>query len=998
MLRFLIKRPIAVLMSFLGFLILGIVVFNILPISLLPNVAIPQINVQLNYPNTAVREIENTITQPLRNQLLQVGQIKNIESLSRSGSATIRLQFDYSTNINLAFIEVNEKIDQVINYLPKDLERPRVIKANVSDIPVFYLSIVPKENNVSSLLELSEFTRSVLKRRIEQLPEVAFVDRSGFAKPQLIIQPDPIVFQSLKLTEADISNALKANNINLGNILVKDGLYQYNIRFLSELKTKTDVENIFLSISNRTLQLKDVAKVQLIEKPRRSLFLHNGREGIIFSIRKQADAQLFALKASFEELLTAFKSDYPQLDFYVTNDQSELLEVSIDNLRTSLLYGACFAFLVMFLFFWEWQMPLLIGIAIPVTLIISGFIFYLLGISINIISLSGLILGVGLMIDNSIIVIENIRQQQSTYPDITDACAEGANEVIRPLISSALTTCSVFLPLIFLSGIAGALFYDQAMSIMITLGTSLIVAYILLPTLIRLSSNKRIIEKDIFRKNLFTRSVDFMLRFKWVFILLFLAFPTFTFFSLLSVGQAGSQIAQESFPKLTRNALAINIDWNDAITVEESAKRINEFTQQYASNSSVSTCLIGEQQFLIQEEEKSINELSLLLFAKEESQLIPLKEELRDHFSNKYPAVIVNVEEQKNIFDQVFANTQAPLILDIQSSQSSNTPSLESINDLSIWLKQQGINYTFPATEEQYFIQILREKALLYDVSYQTINNKLQSLFSQNFIGTLKSSEQYIPINIGSKPKSLFRQLNQTLITNNQKQYIPLKEFIQIEKSTDYKTITAGKGGEALRLELDQFSESLIKKIKEKVQTKASLSVDFSGQGFTDQELIKELIVILAIALILLYLILAAQFESLIQPFIVMLTVPIGLSGAFWLLVFTNQSLNLISLIGMIVMSGIVVNDAILKVDMMNKLSLNHSKIEAIHGAGNRRLRPIIMTSLTTILALLPILFSKGLGAELQTPLAFAVIGGLLLGTVASLFFIPLVYALLKKV
>ena len=246
MLRFLIKRPIAVLMSFLGFLILGIVVFNILPISLLPNVAIPQINVQLNYPNTAVREIENTITQPLRNQLLQVGQIKNIESLSRSGSATIRLQFDYSTNINLAFIEVNEKIDQVINYLPKDLERPRVIKANVSDIPVFYLSIVPKENNVSSLLELSEFTRSVLKRRIEQLPELAFVDRSGFAKPQLIIQPDPIVFQSLKLTEADISNALKANNINLGNILVKDGLYQYNIRFLSELKTKTDVENIFL--------------------------------------------------------------------------------------------------------------------------------------------------------------------------------------------------------------------------------------------------------------------------------------------------------------------------------------------------------------------------------------------------------------------------------------------------------------------------------------------------------------------------------------------------------------------------------------------------------------------------------------------------------------------------------------------------------------------------------------------------------------------------------
>ena len=242
MLRFLLHRPVAVLMSALGLLVLGVVSLRILPVSLLPDVPIPEISVQVSAANTSARELENTVVTPLRNQLLQVGKLRDIRSQTRNGNATLVLEFDFGTNTDLAFIEVNEKIDQAMDYLPRDLERPRVIKANVSDIPVFYLSIVPQalagmdaKAREQALLELSEFSRVVLKRRMEQLPEVAFVDVSGYAEPEVRITPNADVLQSLGLTGQDLERALQQNNVSLGNIILQDNQYQYNVRFLSTL-------------------------------------------------------------------------------------------------------------------------------------------------------------------------------------------------------------------------------------------------------------------------------------------------------------------------------------------------------------------------------------------------------------------------------------------------------------------------------------------------------------------------------------------------------------------------------------------------------------------------------------------------------------------------------------------------------------------------------------------------------------------------------------------
>lgn len=586
MLRFLVQRPVGVFLSFLGLFIIGSLMAGRLPVSLLPDIAIPEITVQVEYPNAAARTIESTITKPLRNQLLQANHLRDIKSESQDGAATIHLEFEFGTNTHLSFIEVNEKIDQIMSRLPRDLQRPQVIKANAGDIPIFYVSVVPREDTGAQpdFIALSQLAKTTLKRRMEQLAPVAFVDLSGWVEPEVLLVPKPDMLLSLGLKETDIEFLLQQNNYDLGSVLLQDGHYQYNVEFSSQLQAPEDLKEIYFKHDDQVLPLKDIVDIRVSPQKDVGKYLYNGRQGIVFAIRKQSDAQILELKTAFARLLKELRQEYPDLDFYMSNDQSALLEVSIDSLRTSLLYGGIGAFLVLFLFFRQWQSPLLIGVAIPAALTVTLSGFFLMGLSINIISLSGLILGLGLMVDNSIIVIENIRQFREQGFSRIDAAVQGANEVIRPLISSALTTCSVFIPLVFLSGMAGVLFYDQAISIVLALGSSLLIAYILLPTILNQSWKKprppapapsatvRTASKE--GNRFFTRTVDAVLRHR---VLFGISFVLFVAAGMLLAGK----LPRESFPEITRTGLEITIDWNEPIRYTENQRRITECWQYF---------------------------------------------------------------------------------------------------------------------------------------------------------------------------------------------------------------------------------------------------------------------------------------------------------------------------------------------------------------------------------------------------------------------------------
>ena len=492
MIKFLLQRPIAVLMAFTACFIVGLVTYFTIPVSLLPDIAIPEITVQVSGQNTSARELENTVVKTIRQQLMQVASLRDIHSETRDGAAIIRLNFDFGTNTDLAFIEVNEKIDAAMNYLPREVERPRVIKASATDIPVFCLNLTLKsdsaysEINEGSFLDLCQFAETVIKRRIEQLPEVAMVDVTGILKRQLQIVPDMKLLKMSEITLDDLEAALTSNNIEPGSMTVRDGYYEYNIKFSTLLRTPEDVENIYIRKNNPIFQLKDLARISVVPEKETGASLSNGKRAVTLAVIKQADENMDNMKEALAEVTDYFASVYPDIDFSISRNQTELLDYTISNLKQNLSLGFLFICIVAILFLGDIKSPAVIGLSMVVSLIISFLFFYLCKMSLNIISISGLILALGMMIDSSIIVTENITQYRTRGYSLEEACNKGTTEVITPMLSSTFTTIAVFVPLVFMSGIAGAIFFDQAFAVTVGLMVSYFTGIMLLPVLYKL--------------------------------------------------------------------------------------------------------------------------------------------------------------------------------------------------------------------------------------------------------------------------------------------------------------------------------------------------------------------------------------------------------------------------------------------------------------------------------------------------------------------------------
>ena len=1026
----LIHRPIAVIITTLSLVLLGIITFRQIPVSLLPNIAIPEITVQISYPTASAKELNETISKPILNQLQQVNHLSDIEAESRDGFAVLKLHFDFGTNINLAYIETNEKIDAIIGNLPRDLERPQVIKAGASDIPVFNLNVwedtppnPPRLGRASTplpigegsratdasegFLELSEFCENVLKRRIEQLKEVALVDMTGLSKAEVSIVPKQSVLQSLGMTDQDLSALLQENNIDLGNFVVKDGQYQYNIRFSSTLKTIQDIENIYFKRAGRFLQLKDIADAKINERKLKGIYTFNGKRAVCLSIIKQSDTQLLALQQELNKQIEQYKTDYPNLEFAISQDQTELLNLSINNLTSNILFGGLCAFVMIFFFMSDLKTPFLVGLIIPVSLAITFLFFYLFHISINIVSLAGLVLGIGEIIDSSIIVIENIEQKREEGHDLDTSCIEGTQEVIVPLFTSILTNSAVFIPLIFMSGIAGALFFDQAIAVTLSLGISLLCSYTLVPVLYRVFYRKfdNLLPSSFGGRvgvGGFTLKTTFLSRkleagYDWLFNFIFRRKKTmFLFFIVLAFALVPLFMAvnKAGMPTISHTELEAKIDWNEPITIEENQKRNEVLMNEIKTRKIYTSGFIGQQQFLLNRDlQQNFNESLLSIKVASNEDFEAISSEIKVFLQNKYPKSIAEIRATKNIFEQLFNTTETPLQAKIKSTNQAEVPSVEQANLIYAQLIQQNLITNLPALQSRIYVKILPEKLLLYDVNYEAVYQKLKTIFNENIIGNLKSEQKYIPILISDKSEKTNENIQNASIKTKKGDFISLNQLIEIGNKQDYKSYFQSKEGGYIPFD---FSGENIDKSQENIKSivgnSSGISVSFSGSYFKNQSLMRELLLILLVAIVLLYFILSAQFESLTQPFIVMLTIVFGITGALFMLWLFNDSLNIMSIIGMVVLIGILDNDSILKIDTMNRSINSMTLIEAIKSSGKKRLKSQIMTFLTTILGLLPVLFSSGLGSELQKPLALSVIGGMCLGLFISLSFIPLIY------
>lgn len=989
-LKDILHRPIAVTMVLIAIVTLGVIALGRIPVSLMPDIDVPCIVVQLPADGVSAQEIEQRMVIPMRQQLSQMSGLQDIETTSRTDAGMITMRFSPGTDMSLQFIEVNEKIDRAMSMMPKDMTRPRVMKITATDLPAFYIDITG-----GNMVQTSRLVKNVIVKRIEQLPEVAMVDVSGIVGTQVTVVPDVMKMTSLGLRNADIEKAISDNNIVLEALSIRDGIYRYSIHFDSQVLSVADIENIYLNINGRLLQLKEICDVREETASRRGIVTSNGQESITMAVIKQSDAQMADLQERIKQLTELLQEEYPELSFNVTRDQTQLLSYSVKNLGWNLVMGIIMASVVLFIFIGGWRLPMLVVISIPLSLILTLLCFYMIGISLNVISLSGLILGVGMIVDNAIIVVDNIRQKGE---DTDENILKAVKEVFMPMLTSVLTTCSVFVPLIFLSGTAGALFYDQAMGVSIALFCSLFVASLVVPVYYCLVSKK--IRKDEKRRkvtNVFVKAYETMLAYTMrhqrrlivsFVLMLMIAIVCYQF------------VHKERLPEIPHTDAIVAVDWNSEIAPEENNGRLQKILEAAKQYVETNTVMAGGQDFIMSHT-KNITGSEAVCYVKAATKedLDSAVAVMKRYAASHYPKARIEKEPATNIFDMIFSTDEPTLQLRLVDAKGNRPTVLQTRNMTdSLRRKFPELNIQPVSTEKCLRYSTDAEMMAYYKVEYQKMYERLRELLGNNHVYDISSGGESVPIVVGENAHEAKTLLSNT-ITNNDGIEIPLSYLVKEGYGEDYRFLTTDGDGAYSVINIDEAKDRECEKVMDYATSitnddkRSELRSSFRGEYFSSRSMITELAIVMLVAVMMLYFILAAQFESIVQPLIILLEVIVDVSLVVIALFLIGESINIMSMIGMVVMCGIIINDSILKIDTINRLRRKgYPLLRAIVEAGHRRLLPIVMTSLTTILAITPFLNRADMGSALQFPLSFTIIVGMIVGTLVSLLFVPMVY------
>ncbi len=1054
--RLSVHRPIATAMFFLAVVLLGLLSLQRLPVDLLPVLNYPRLLVQTRLPNAAPEEVAELVTRPVEQVVSAVSGVKRVVSRSREGVSLVTIEFYWGENMDYAALSVREKLDEMRVLLPEAAQRPRVLRLDPSAHPIMQVAVTG-----SGMERLTDVCRQVVRRRLEQLPGVALVEVVGGVEPFIEVQIDPDKLLTQNINTEQIVAALKANNLSAGGT-IKKGRYRFAIRIEGELHTPEDVKQVAVlnTPANRPVFLGDIARIHYVPKDPESLTRLNGQQSVGLLITKEAGSNTVLVTREVRRVLRQLEAELETVHFFMVSQQAAFIEESIRNVFSALIGGGILAFLSLFLFLRNFRHPLNIAIAMPVSIIATFICMQAAGVSLNMISLGGLALGVGMLVDNSIVVLENIFRIREEGKDWIAASIEGAREVAMPVTASTLTTCAVFLPIIYVEGIAGQLFRDQSLTVAFSLLASLVVALTLLPALAsrfrgRLSpfaptgatGTMETVAEKISRKpgriglllrtifrfiyqgvkflqhlsqrfsapffRIFDRGLNLLFRtyhrsLEWSLshkpavlgTVLGLLFLTVVAFFLLD---------RRLLPPLYPDEVELRIELPPDATLFQSAQVVAAIEEVFTSTPTVESVFsrIGSQRSVLQALAEEAPYRAILLIKRSSNASIP---------AEQFPEWIGEQLPREYQYQKVFQSSNRgyaqwlglegsdvqvdvrgapyPLLLPIAEQLQQRLASMQELRDVHLSYRSGG---------EQYRIRVDRDKAALYGVTVDQIANSLQSRLSGVTATRVKQFDRTIDVMIRApvSQRDSWEDLYRGMLNVNGNP-LPLKEVIRYQNHPATEEILRQDQQETIRILADISHSSrrqAINKIRQllaKTELPEGIQATLSGQETELQRAFRSIRNALLLSVILVFMILAAQFESFRYPFLILLAVPFGIIGAIWLLLVTGNSLNIISGIGMIVLSGVVVNDAIIKVDFINQARARGTPLRAaILEAGAKRFRPILITTITTVAGLLPLALAGGSGAELRQPLAIAIIGGLSLATVLTLIVIPVLYEMM---
>lgn len=999
MVQYLLKHTISVLVTVAILVVLGILAMQKLPTSLLPEIPIPEISVQVQESGLSMEEMEQSVARILRQELGQVPRLKEIHSVSWDGRAEIRLTFEYGASMKLAFIDTNEKIDEAMERLPQLQKRPMATQTTATDMPVFTLLVSGKGPlGEKEFAELGEACSQMIRPRLEQLSEVAMADVTGLESRQLAIRIREDRTKMIGMSRMDIEDVLRRNNMEAGECTIQEQGLVYRVRMETGMRTEKDVEDLYLNFGGRVYQLKELADISLSSCDPHGLVMTPEGRGIALSLIKHPSAKMSDFRKRTHQTVEALQNEFPDYRFRVVGDQSELLDSTLRSLYQNLLVGLVLICLVSMLFFRDMRFPLIVSLTLVLSLVISMIALYAFHISLNLVSLVGLILAMGMMIDNSLIVTEDIASHHLSGCTLDMACVRGTKEVALPMLSSMLTTVAVFIPLLFMDGFVGQIFHDQAIVVSMGLAVSYLIAVLVLPVMYRTLWYRKGI-RYLSRQSMFERFYD--VGSHWCFnhvkgtIWILVAI-------LLAGGTAMVWIPKEKMPKTSRTETVADINWNDNCSLERNRLRTIDLQQKIKEQVEVSYALVGRQDFVLDDtRNQKEQESSLHCTLKNPQEMDSFEKRLRVLVLDMCPEAKVNIHPPLSVAEKLFPEDGEKMILKVYRHGIVDDSDRDFCASFTTRLSDEvGVSVEGPSEMSSQYVVADMHKLAHYGISLYSLQTKLDELCSDTRVIMLKDFSDYVPVMFSRTGEgTLAEMLDEATIESGGREF-PLKYFVSIRNAQTFQTIQADKDGVYLPFRLSQAKRP--KDVEKSIARYASADkervYELTGAYFQNREMMAGLAGILLVSLLLIYLVMTAQFESFLQPFILLLEIPIDIAVGVLCLYLTGNSLNVMSVIGLIVSCGVVVNDSILKISMVNTLRANGMPLEdAIHEAGHKRIRAIVMTSLTSILVFVPMLWNHDMGTDMQRPFAVAMTGALTVGTLVSLFIIPMFYWLIYR-
>jgi len=1048
-----INKPVTVIMIFLGIVLMGLISLGRLPQELFPAISYPQLTIVTTYENAAPEEVETLITKIIEEAVGTVGSLKRISSTSKEGVSLVTTEFNWGTNMDFASLGVREKIDLVKERLPIGSADPIVMKFNPFELPVMTLSVTG-EKTPSELLKL---TRKFIKDELEKVPGVASCNITGGLEREIIVSIDQARLRASGIGINKIVEALKSSNLNYPAGNIEEHFYEYLIRTIGEFEIISQIKDTVVGTDElegqkallesmeaqkkkegmtRLVYLKDLGEVKDTFQERTSISRFNGKENISVSILKQAGANTLQVADNVKKRINDVKKDLPKdINLIIVYDQSIFIRKSIRDVGDAAWQGGLLAFLVLWLFLKKLKPALIVAMSIPISIMITFTLMYFSGISLNMLSLGGLALGIGMLVDAGIVVIENISNHIQSGKELKEAARIGANEVESPIWGSVMTTVVVFLPMIFVTGIAGQLFKEVAITVTYSLMASLYVSLALIPLFVTLGNKKKklssgeeapMAEGSEFKLikwmgAVYGKSLPVVLKNKK--LVIFGALVLFLFSMVIF-----QFLNKEFMPKIDQREFAMKVNLMTGTRLEITDSSVRKIEEKLLNNKDVDSIAVT----IGSSKQKGMGDMVETLGSHQANIIINLKKGKEKGKLNT-SQIIQNLKKELDkenlegaeieyiLQDSIFKSAlmgSAPILIEIKGQDLGLTKKL--YEELRFELAKipgiYGIRTSLAPPAPETKVNIIKDKAALYNLSVGSIAQAAHVAIKGITATQFKEQGKEIDIKVRLRPedRKKLSSIRNILVHSPLGIDIPLSEVAYIShgvgpseiKRLDQQRIilmtanVTGRPVDKVIRDVNKAIDSIMAKyanIKKQAakQIEKDFTIQLAGENQEMKESFLSLMFALILSVLLVYMIMASEFESFWQPFIIMFTLPLSLIGVAWILFLTHTPISVVVILGVITLGGVVVDNGIVLIDKVNALK-NEGKdiVTAVSEAGSSRLRPIMMTSFTTVLGLLPLALGLGEGSELQAPMAITVMGGLTVCTFLTLFVIPALYVI----